>query len=57
MNVTKIIIKNLYGYLNKEIDFNDDINLFSRYKWFRKNECAKCIKLAFSSFISESLCQ
>jgi predicted ATPase len=27
MNVTKIIIKNLYGYLNKEIEFNEDINL------------------------------
>lgn len=27
MNVTKIIIKNLYGYLNKEIEFNNDINL------------------------------
>ena len=27
MNITKIIIKNLYGYLNKEIEFNEDINL------------------------------
>ncbi|RZK00476.1 MAG: hypothetical protein EOO43_25180 [Flavobacterium sp.] len=27
MNITKIIIKNLYGYLNKEIELNPDINL------------------------------
>jgi predicted ATPase len=27
MNVTKIIIRNLFGYLNKEIEFNKDINL------------------------------
>ena len=27
MNVTKIKIRNLFGYLNKEIEFNKDINL------------------------------
>ncbi len=27
MNITKLTIKNLYGYINKEIIFNDDINL------------------------------
>ena len=27
MNITKVSIKNLYGYLNKEIDLNQDINL------------------------------
>jgi DNA repair exonuclease SbcCD ATPase subunit len=27
MNIDKVIIKNLYGYLNKEINLNRDINL------------------------------
>ena len=27
MNIKKVVIKNLYGYLNKEIEFNSDINL------------------------------
>ena len=27
INIQKVIIKNLYGYLNKKIEFNDDINL------------------------------
>jgi predicted ATPase len=27
MQIRKIIIKNLYGYINKQVDFNDEINL------------------------------
>lgn len=27
MNINRVIIKNLYGYLNKDIDFNKNINL------------------------------
>ncbi len=27
MNIKKVVIKKLYGYLNKEIEFNSDINL------------------------------
>ncbi|WP_026897645.1 AAA family ATPase [Daejeonella oryzae] len=27
MNIKRILIKNLYGYLNKEVEFNKDINL------------------------------
>ena len=51
MQIKKLVIRNLYGYINKKIEFNDDLTLLVGI-----NGCDIFINIALKSLAVALLC-